>query len=545
MKRYFIALLFLAPQPSLLAQSPYLTNDVQFWELQNRYEIASGNLLHTGVRSYQQHRVAQWLNQLDSSLFATPQGQFNRLYMHNSTHIADPQRYAQGHISLGKIYENGRDALYWSDSANYNLAVNPVILGALHNEGYEVARGIEVSGQLEGKLGFYTYLTESLLKPSDYVEEYISRIGAVPGEGFVKKVDGIYDTFTARGHVTFSPLKAVDIRLGHDRIFSGFGNRSMLLNNETDEYLFLQLNTQFWRLRYTNIFAQLVNDNQRVGRIYPRKFMAMHRLGVQLLKNLEFGISETILFSRQAANGQNSFELEYLNPIIFYRALEQDAGDPDNVLFAFDAKYNFLQHFQLYGQLLLDEFKLSELRAANGWWANKYSWQLGGRYINMFGIEQLDGQIEYNSIRPYTYAHFGGVAIANHQHFRQPLAHPAGANLNEINFKLRYQPLPRITLRLEGFRLQQGRDTDGLNYGSDVTKDYTTRVSEYGNDLLQGNLVKTNWLRIMASYQLHHSAWVDIELLNRSSEAESGADLNTQLFYFTFRMNTWRKKFAF
>ena len=55
----------------------------------------------------------------------------------------------------------------------------------------------------------------------------------------------------------------------------------------------------------------------------------------------------------------------------------------------------------IYTQFLLDEFLLDEIRAGNGWWANKYSWQLGVKVNNPKSFYRL----EFNLARPFTYSH--------------------------------------------------------------------------------------------------------------------------------------------
>ena len=95
----------------------------------------------------------------------------------------------------------------------------------------------------------------------------------------------------------------------------------------------------------------------------------------------------------------------------------------------------------MYGQLLLDEFKLSEVRAGDGWWGNKFGFQLGGKYIDAFNIKNLDLQLEHNRVRPFTYSH--GDSVANYTHYNMPLAHPLGANFQEVIGIARYQPAPK------------------------------------------------------------------------------------------------------
>lgn len=54
---------------------------------------------------------------------------------------------------------------------------------------------------------------------------------------------------------------------------------------------------------------------------------------------------------------------------------------------------------------MLDEFKLHEVIAGNGWWGNKLAFQLGAKAFDLFNIRSLYVQTEFNFVRPYTYSH--------------------------------------------------------------------------------------------------------------------------------------------
>ena len=112
------------------------------------------------------------------------------------------------------------------------------------------------------------------------------------------------------------------------------------------------------------------------------------------------------------------------------------------------------KRFQLYGQLLLDEFFLKEVRAGNGWWANKFGVQMGGKYIDVFSVKNLDLQGEMNLVRPFTYSH--SDSVSNYTHYNQPLAHPLGANFMEAIGSYRYQPHPKWTTSAGLIRMETG-----------------------------------------------------------------------------------------
>jgi len=257
---------------------------------------------------------------------------------------------------------------------------------------------------------------------------------------------------------------------------------------------------------------------------------------VQVTDNFDLGISETVIFGRR----KGRFELQYLNPIIFYRSIEQAIGSEDNVTLAADFRWNIWNRVQLYGQLMLDEFLLKEVKAGNGWWANKQAGQLGAKYINAFGLDNLDLQGEVNIIRPYTYQHLDN--FRNFQHFNQPLAHPTGANLYELIGVVRYQPIPRLNLTGKAIYTKFGQDeysaTDTINWGGNVNLPYTKRPSDYGHKLAQGNTTNQVHLDLTASFQLRHNVFVDLKQIIRRTDAEiNSGDLNTAYSSVSFRWN--------
>ena len=170
-----------------------------------------------------------------------------------------------------------------------------------------------------------------------------------------------------------------------------------------------------------------------------------------------------------------------------------------------------------YGQFVLDEFVLDNIKAGNGWWANKYGIQAGLKYFDAFGVSNLDLQGETNIVRPYTYSH--GTPNGNYSNYLQPIAHPLGANFKEFIGIARYQPLPRLNLTGKLIYAKMGRDTTGVNWGSDVNKLNTTREKDFGNSIGQG--VKNTLLigTFTASWMLGHNIFIDASVVIRKSES--------------------------
>jgi hypothetical protein len=421
---------------------------------------------------------------------------------------------------------------YFDTAMRYRLTINPVIglmggrdLSSDDRLLYQNTRGLEVKGFLgKGeKIGFYSIAKENQIGLPDFVNYYTDSMYFLPNEAFWKRFKNKgYDYFRARGNIFFNVTEFATIRFGHDRHFVGNGIRSLVMSDYAPQNLFLQINTNIGRFNYQNYFAELTDFSRLTGGdLLRKKYMTFHRLGVNIGRNLNIGVFEAVMFDRQDSTQSNQFDINYLNPIIFYRAIEQNLGSQDNALVGIDWKWNFFKHFQFYGQFILDEFKLDELQARTGWWANKHGTQAGVKYIDVFGLKNIDIQAEYNSVRPYTYSHFrsGG----NWAHYGQPLAHPFGANFREFIVRLHAQPLPRLQIIATAIMAEKGEDffLKGDNYGGNILRNYSQRVQDYGNTTLQGKLVKTAIAELFTSYMITHNLSADLRLYYRKKSSDN------------------------
>jgi hypothetical protein len=168
--------------------------------------------------------------------------------------------------------------------------------------------------------------------------------------------------------------------------------------------------------------------------------------------------------------------------------------------------------------------KVKEVLSGDGWWANKQAFQLGGKLLDVAGVRNLDLQLEFNYIRPYTYEHTD--IYTNYQHYQQPLAHPMGANLTEVLGVLSYQPLPRLTLVGKAFYTVQGLDTrdaagNTINYGGNVLLPYEPHPMDYGNRTGQGDKRRLFHADFTATYQPRLNLFLDASFISRSNRTTS------------------------
>ena len=436
---------------------------------------------------------------------------------------------------------------YEAHVKDFDLIINPVLAFSQGKESgsgarlFENTRGVVVDGQIAGKIGFHSYLTENQERLPGYARDWEFRRKALPNQGFYKNFKGTgYDYFDARGYITFPATKYVEVAFGYDRNFIGNGHRSLFLSDGGNSAMFLRMKTRIWKFNYQNLFMELQQADDRVGdRLIGKKYAALHHLDLQVNRWLQLGFFEGVVFGRP-----NRFDFSYLNPVIFYRSVEHQNGSMDNSLAGLDWKIDPLKSVQLYGQLLLDEFNLSEIRSGNQWWANKWGYQLGAHYINAGGIKNLDLQLEYNRVRPFTYSHRDSVA--NYTHYNQPLAHPLGANFSEFISILRYQPIPRLRLEAKLVTYRQGRDSSAHSFGSNIFLPNVSpyRVGDYGYAIGSGRDTRVLYASMFASYEFARSLFVDLQAGFRKEKSVTAPliDQRSNWFSLGIRWNRMRRE---
>lgn len=515
----------------LHAQSNYAPLNEDYYHWVDRYEIKSGRItsaFFTSVKPYKRSAIAAFIDSVNrAGSFSSRADKFNYEYLASDNWEWSESPSADSRRPFLKYFYTKRSDLYSVSTPDFDLHVNPVLYLAAGRDSrrdeplFTNTRGIEVRGMVDRKVGFYTYLTDNQALLPAYVADRMSQTNVVPHEGFWKqyKEGQAVDFLQARGYITFEATKHISAQFGHDRFFIGNGYRSLILSDYSPPALFLKGDVRVWKLNYLFLVSQMTADNTaRVNgnfRGYPNKFVALHHLSLNIGSKLNVGLFESVIFTPDDSTGTQHFRLEYLNPIIFYRAIEQQNGSSDNVLLGVDFKWNAVRRLSFYGQFMLDEFVIANVRAGNGWWANKFGIQAGGKYVDAFGIANLDVQGEVNVIRPYTYSHH--TLYGSYSSYRQPLAHPLGANLEEVAGIARYQPLGRLNLTGKVVWMRIGRDGPDENWGGDILKDYTTRQREYNNTIGQGIANDIILGTATASWQWKHNLFIDASVVLRNS----------------------------
>jgi len=551
-----LLLIYFSNQTS--AQSTYLVQGAKENILIERLEILGQkdsifNFSKTRpLNRLQVVRGAMSFKQLHPDILLSKTDEYNlqSLYLNNIEYLSEVQRDSiRSKKPIGRFYRTPAN-LYEVHIKDFDLVINPVIQFQYMKESDDDAnlflnsRGVMIRGRIANKIGFAASIIDNQERDPRYVRDWENKYQSVPGAGYYKNFKGTgFDYFDARGYFTFNITKYIDVAFGYDRNFIGNGYRSLFLSDFSNSTLFLKLNTRIWKINYQNLFMELHQTEPRgPDRLLRKKYAVFHHLDVNVTRKLNIGLFEGVMFGRS-----NRFEFGYLNPVIFYRSIEQQNGSFDNSVAGIDFKLNTLKQVQLYGQFLLDEFNLKEIKKNDGWWANKWGMQLGAKYINAFGIKNLDLQLEHNRVRPFTYSHRD--SIANYTHYNQPLAHPLGANFSEMIGILRYQPAPKWTILAKAMSWKQGLDTGSRSFGANIFLPNVPpyRQGDYGYDIVSGIESKTSFLSLLLSYELKENLFIEASATKRKFDVASNSSLstNTTVVSFGIRWNMHRRVFEF
>lgn len=540
------------------AQSTYLPQGDKASILLERLEIKARSdsfFNFSKTKPYtRKHAVAAVTNyslKNGSSLSKIDAYNAQRLYLNNLEYLpeADRVKYTSKKPVLKNFYKTPAN-LYEVHVKDFDLVVNPVIQFVLSKESnsdenlFLNTRGVSVRGRIANKIGFFSYITDNQERDPVYVRQWVTDRRAVPGQGLYKAFKGLgYDYFDARGYFTFNVTKYIDVAFGYDKNFIGNGHRSLFLSDFGNNNLFLKLNTRIWKFNYQNLFMELHSATPPAAtQLIPKKYAAMHHLDINVTRWLNIGLFEGVTFGRK-----DRFDFGYLNPIIFYRSVEQQNGSFDNSIIGLDFKANLPKRFQVYGQLMLDEFLLSEIKANRGWWANKWGIQLGARYIDAFNVKNLDLQVEHNRVRPFAYSHYDSVA--NYTHYNQPLAHPLMANFSEFIGIARYQPAPKWLAVAKLIYYQQGRDSSSQSFGSNIflPNGPPYRVGDYGYNIGSGWKTDVFLATFLLSYELRENLFVELNAVARKQKTTTPpiTNMNSTIISFGIRWNMHRRDFDF
>lgn len=297
----------------------------------------------------------------------------------------------------------------------------------------------------------------------------------------------------------FHPNKYLTLQAGIDNQFMGEGYRSLIHGDQVAPNPFAGLQVKFLNLEY-GLNYQFLEEHDYLNGSNKWKYMTSHYLSWNAFRNFNVSLYECVIYQGKDGKYNRGYEVEYLNPFVFFRPQEYSLGSTDNVFLALNLSYR-VQKQTLYFQLLLDEFDFKSIKNRTRWWANKYGVQLGFKgEIST----HLKYRVEGNLVRPYTYSHI--TSGQNLGHMGLPLGHYLGSNFAELLATVSFET-KLIEYQIFSSFYLKGFDVDGYSWGGNIYSSYVNRPFEYGHFIGQGTTVRYLSLGAMATYSLPYVHW--------------------------------------
>jgi len=564
MKSFAIVFLILLPF-GMFAQSTFFDRNHDNYPQLERLDILRGKVsdnFHTANGSITRQQAVEFLEDYVTFLEEEDRIKNERdieeinLILEKNSEWAEDENLGDSDYSLFDVFFKKRADFLFVKKKDFSLAINPIInyqqmveFGNTDQFLFQNRKGIELRASIKDRIGIYSSFTDNQERGPLHHQRYVNRGEAIPnGPTYYKafkpqKAGNAHDYILANAYVDAEIIEnTLNMSFGHNRFHMGDGYRSLFLSDLGSNYLFFKINTQFWKINYQNLFLELTPQFERAtDKLLPKKYASIHHLSMNVTDWLNLGLFEGIVFSRE-----NNFELQYLNPVILYRYVEQSIGSPDNALLGMNFKINPNVKAQFYGQFVLDEFKFDELTKGDGWWANKYAYQVGAKFVDPFKVNNLLVQLEYNRIRPFMYSYFN--SISDYSHNNQALAHPFGANLSEVILNVNYKPRKKIYMQWESFLNKQGRNnSDSVTYGGDIFRESSTRNANRQINMFNGFASTVFYSNLNVSYEIKPNLFFDIGggLRKEQASDDYNPSDNSAFIYSGLRWNTTRRRYNY
>jgi len=373
------------------------------------------------------------------------------------------------------IVNDTADKFHLTIDPLFNLEIGMDNEDSLAPSLYKNTRGVLVRGDIGKNFSFESSFYENQANFPNYIKDFNDTYAVIPGQGRWKKFKTTgYDFAMSSGYISYSPtIKnekwSLNVQLGHGKHFVGDGYRSLLLSDNSFNYPYFRATTRYKKIQYTNLYTVFMNLTDggvttppNTERLFQKKCGSFQYLSWNAHKHLQLGLFQGMVWEASDGINQQHLDFFYFNPVIASNAFVYGMHNIKNVSLGTTAKIVLIPSLYLYGQFLLDDIAKNNFKGSI---SNKQGVQLGLKYFDVFKIKNLHLQLEYNKVRPYTYAH--KRVEQSYTHYNQALAHPLGANFKETVAIINYRAKDFL-FQLKMNYAQVGRDSLSSRYGNNI-----------------------------------------------------------------------------
>lgn len=434
------------------------------------------------------------------------------------------------------------------DDEDYHIEANPILnleLGYSSSNratAFLNTRGVWIEGSLGRQFSFYTMVAENQGRFPDYYQDFYTSNNVVLGWGKLNQTSesGILDFPMVMGGIAYNPSKYFTFSLSQGKQFFGEGYRSMILSDYAMPNANFKIETDFGdKVKYVNLYSIYLDPQSSINGFNRKKYTSFHYLSWNISPKLNLSFFESMVWVGDSSNPNQGFDIHFLNPIIMYRQVEKVIGGKGgNAMIGLAGSYQPFRYFRIYGQLAIDDFSIEALQQlSSGHWLNFYSGQFGFKLVEPFNSEGLFMLMEYNTARPFMYAH--RTAESNYTHQLLPLAHPWGSSFRELVTRVNYHK-DRWILDLSLAYGEAADDPEGRNLGNNLFLSIFDRQGGItGYKIANGNSFNLLVGKVSLSYVLNAKTGSSLEMGYRFRyqyyRSRNFQDKTMNWIYFGFR----------
>lgn len=539
---FFISIILFA-YPVLIAQTEYVPVDKRVYEFLERMETIQ---IIPDYNSFEvpktRKEIAEYLTTVISNqqkLDETDKKYLNDLEVEFEFELYGTLKNSSSLLSRNYDFlsQNQKYLFYYNDSDKINLFVNLIGEGQLllkndlqmktSPSAFLGIIGGDIRGTLLNKFGFYIHGTngnvfgkkEAALLREDL--QYNYKLNENQDETFFDET---------QGYLT-ADFNIIKFKFGRDRMNVGYGYDKIILGNSAPifDYLSLKINYKF--LEYSFFHGQLLGPESYAqdtitggSNVLSTKYMAYHRIGFNISKDINFGAGEVIIY------GDRPVDFSYLNPFSFYKSVEHSNRDRDNAMLFVDANNKSIKGLKLYATLLIDDITFSKL--GTSWWGNQTILDAGFYSEFLYKILPVGINFQYTKIDPYVYTH--RLIRNNYSSFGYNLSSFSNPNTELLLTGINYRFNHRLELsavfdyKIHGANPLNSDGTIKENVGGNVALGHRTFDSEQVK-FLDGFLEYSRTYTLKMIYEPIYEYFFSIELdyINESLQTIKNESFDT------------------
>ncbi|MGB9664171.1 MAG: hypothetical protein ACPL25_04510 [Ignavibacteria bacterium] len=294
-----------------------------------------------------------------------------------------------------------------------------------------------------------------------------------------------------------------DFKLGRDRKLFGYGYNKLILSDYPPIFEAINFNMHYknFSFEYLHSWLQKQSENPNYQNTQndvdplEQKYFAFHRIAFSPIKNLKFGVGESVIYLR------TSPQLEYLNPLNFYKSMEHQLGDKDNALLFFDLEMLPIKNIRLYFTFVIDDIDFAKI--GTGWYGNKTAFNIGMNLYNRVSNLPINFLLEYTRIEPYTFTH--NFYERSYTNLGYSLSTDQPPNSYRFDLGINFEPDPKFDFVAVYSLTKWGKNfTDNnhfFNVGGELHLGKRVEDPDYIS-FLDGKIETINELKVSAFYEL-------------------------------------------